>query len=95
MSVRTARVVHRLPRYSGKPRLALSVGPGPQRLCLVSTAGEVIACSLDDEPDVWSCWLDSPLQSVTMVGNDRVVGIDQSQRLVSLRLVAPRIGRMA
>jgi hypothetical protein len=54
---------------------------------LSTSSGEVLVQSLDDEDEQWTCWLDSPLRSAMPMGNDAVVGVDSSQRLVVLRLV--------
>ena len=87
LSTRTSRVLRRLPPYTGLPHLGLSGGPGRQRVCLATTSGELLVQSLDDEDEQWTCWLDSPLRSATLIGDDAVVGVDSAQRLVVLRLV--------
>lgn len=90
LDVSTGNVLQELPRGAGRPLLAVSAGAGTAWVCLATTTGHVVVAALDNTRQRWTCWLDSPLESIVAVDGARVVARDGSDRVLVLRLVPRR-----
>ena len=45
----------------------MSNGPGPQRVCITTSPGELFVRSVHGGPEQWSLWLDLPLKAVAFL----------------------------